>query len=373
MLAPTKNKLVALALAASISGAALGSQAVAQQDYQPKQEQPSSALAATRQTPLLKGQASYCVPRGTPLKLKIAATPVRDLKMMDRDLDGNLVPAKLGEEITAKIAEDLYVDDNKVIPEGSEFHGRVTKILPPKRVRRPGSLVISFDRLTTPDGRVFAFEAQADNVKASTAKTKAKGFGIIAAHAAGGAIVGAMVAYQIFGLHNTIAMHGYNIAGGAAGGALLATGVAMMKKGPKASLEPGDDLNMSFDSDLLMPAAVEPHKKQFANIPGLKIKINKTKMCHDGLEGQMMRLDVTIDNDTDRILNSVDLFLEDTNGNRYALIGGPEEDSDFLFEVDPHTEKQARLYFEVQWPKLKRQLVWLNHDSRKIAYKEQLP
>jgi hypothetical protein len=182
-----------------------------------------------------------------------------------------------------------------------------------------------------------------------------------------------MVAYQIFGWHATVAMHGYNIAGAAAGGALLATGFAVMKKGPKASLEPGDDLNMSFDSDLLMPAAVEPHKKQFANLAGLKVKINKAKLCRDGLEGHMLRLDVTIDNDTDHTLNSVDLFLEDSNANRYALVGGPEEDSEFLFEVDPHTQKQTRLYFDVQWPKLKRQLVWLNHDSRKIAFKEELP
>jgi hypothetical protein len=366
VLANPNTRLIALTLAATISLAALVPQAMAQQNYS-QQQQP------TQKTPLLKGQASYCVPQGTPIKLKIAATPVRDLKMMDRDLDGNLVPAKLGEEITAKIAEDLYVDDNKVIPEGSEFHGRVSKILAPRRVRRPGSLVIEFDRLKTPDGRVFAFQAQADNMKASTVKTKAKGFGIIAAHAAGGAIVGAMVAYQLFGLHETIAMHGYNIAGAAAGGALIATGVAIMKKGPKATLEPGDDLNMSFDSDLLMPAAVEPHKKHIANLAGLTVKINKTKMCRDGLGGNMLRMDVTVENDTDRTLASSDLFLEDSNGNRNPLVGGPEEDSEFLFDIDPHTEKQARLYFEVQWPKLKRQLVWLNHDTRKIAYRQVCP
>ena len=368
------NRLLALVCAVSINGALIAPAAMAQQQPAMQQEpaqQPAAPQQARTQSTMLKGQASYCVPRGTPLKLKIAIVPSHALgmKMADRDLDGNLLPAKLGEEITAKISEDLYVDDNKVIPEGTIFHGKVTKILPPRHVRRPGSLVISFDQITTPDGRVFAFHAEADNTKASTAKSKAKGFGIIAAHAAGGAIVGAMVAYQIFGLHETIAMHGYNIAGAAAGGALLATGFAIAKKGPKATLEPGDELNMAFDTDLLMPAAVEPHKTHFANMRGLDIKIKKTKLVKDGLDGHVLRMDVNIANDSDRVLKSIDLFLEDTNGNRYPIVAGPDEASEFLFELDPHTQKETRLYFEVEWPKLKRTLVWLNHDSRQIAYK----
>lgn len=93
---------------------------------------------------------------------------------------------------------------------------------PPRRVQRPGWLEISFDQLNLPDGRRFAFNAQADNFKQSTIKSKARGVGMVVANAAGGAIVGALVAYQLFGMRGTVATHGYNIAGGAAGGALLA-------------------------------------------------------------------------------------------------------------------------------------------------------
>jgi hypothetical protein len=222
--------------------------------------------------PLLKGQVSRTVPEGTPLKLKLATVPTHRISLLNRDMDGNLYPAKVGEEITAKTSEDLYVDDNKVIPEGTVFHGQVSKILPPRRVGRPGSLVLSFDSLTTPDGRKFAFRAQADNFKPSTLRTKAKGFGIICAHAAGGAIVGALVAYEIFGMQYTISMHGYNIAAGAGGGALLATGYAIMRRGPVACLEPGDDLHLRIDSDLLMPVAVEPKgKKPMETVAGLAV------------------------------------------------------------------------------------------------------
>ncbi len=320
---------------------------------------------------MLKGGVQFCVPHGTPLKLKIASVPSEGLELLDRDLDGNLLPARLHEVITARVSEDLYVDDNKVIPEGTVFHGEVSKILPPRRVGRPGSLVVSFDHLTRPDGVMFAFKADANNFKESTAKTKTKGTLIVAYHAAGGAVVGAMVAYKIFGFKNTMAMHGYNIAGGAAAGALLATGYALMRKGHAAVLEPGDDLNLSLDGDLLMPAAVEATAKpKSANLEGLDIKVKKTKVVEDGLDGKLLCMDVLIDNHSNRIMKSIDLFIEDTNGNRDPVCGGPEEESDYLFSVEPHSQRSARLFFQVHWPKLHHNLVWLNHDSRQICFRQ---
>lgn len=322
-------------------------------------------------TRVLKGQATYCVPRGTPFKLKLSTVPSSGLRMAERDLDGNWVPAKLGEEVTAKTVEDLYVDNNKVIPEGTEFHGKVSKILPPRTFNRPGSLEIAFDELKTPDGRRFAFKADANNFHPSTTKSKLQGAGRITYHAACGAILGAAIAYQICGPHLTASMHGYNIAGAAGAGAILAAGFAIADHGHKAYLEPGDDLNMSFDADLLMPAAVDAGPKKVAhNLSGLQIQIKKSKIVHDGLDGEMLRLDTVISNDSDRLLKSIDLFVEDANGNRYGLCAGPDaESSEFFFEVEPHTEKVARLYFPLQYPKLKRQLVWLNHRTRQICYR----
>lgn len=327
---------------------------------------------------LIKGSVNYLVPKGTPFKLKLAMVPSHgaELKLLDRDLDGKLYPAKLGQEITARTSEDFFVDDNKVIPEGTVFHGTVSAIVPPKRVNRPGWLQISFDSLTTPDGRKFAFEAQADNYKPSTVKTKLKGLGGVASYTAGGAIVGALVAYELFGMHYTLAVHGYNIAGGAAGGALLATCYAIMRHGPQATLEPGDDLNMSIDCDLLMPAATDPTiKRAQTNRPGLDIKIGKTKVIKDGLEGNILRVEATIENQTDEPLKSIDLFLEDTNGMRHPLVGGADvdESSSFLFTIEPHSKEHRVLNFLVEYPKLKRQIVWLDHDTRQVCYRGSLP
>jgi hypothetical protein len=337
-----------------------------EQERDGKDKEQISSASST----MLQGQVTYAVPRGTPIKLKLASVPTYAMKMMERDLDGNLLPAKEGQEITARVSEDLYVDNNKVIPEGTIFHGHVSKILPPRRVYRPGWLELSFDEIITPDGRKFAFKAEADNFKPSTVKSKAKGFGIIASYAAGGAIVGALVAYQIFGWQETVAMHGYNIAGGAAAGALLATGYAVMRHGPKATLEPGDDLNLQIDRDLLMPVAVEPKVKKSANtVTGLDVKVEKSKLVRDGLGGRFFAIEAMINNDSDRKLSSIDLFLEDTNGNRAPLCSGDAEDSDLLFTVEPHSRHHVHLFFQVPYPKLKRQLVWLEHKDKTVCYR----
>lgn len=323
---------------------------------------------------MLKGQVTYLVPKGTGLKLKLATVPTSGLRLMNRDDDGNLYPARQGQEITAKTTEDLYVDDNKVIPGGTVFHGMVSQIIPPKRVGRPGSLVITFDRFTTPNGKSFAFRCEANNYKPSTPKSKMKGLGYVASYTAGGALTGALIAYQYFGLDKTIAMHGYNIAGGAAAGALLATGYALWKKGPHAVLEPGDDLNMSIDCDMLLPAAVEPGpKKAPNNLPGLEVEILKSKVVKDGLDGHNLRIEMLVTNDTDVRLKSIDLYLKDDNGSEFPVVSGDQDDEEFLFDVDPHSVKRISLDFQMEYPKLKRKMIWYDHQSRRKIFEGPLP
>lgn len=324
---------------------------------------------------VLKGGVTVCVPKGTPIKLKIAQVPTNGMRMLDRDMDGKLHPARQGQSISAKTTEDIYVEDNKVIPSGTIFYGQVSKVIPPKRVGRPGSLVLSFDQFKLPDGRKFAFRAEANNARQSTGKSKAKGFGIIMAHAAGGAAVGAIIAYQIFGLSQTIAMHGYNIAGGAAAGALVGTTVALLRHGPQAVLEPGDDLNLEIDTDMLLPAATAPTPKPpDANIPGMEIEIKKTKCVKDGLDGHQMRVDMVVRNHTKRRLKSIDLYVVDDNGGHYGVVGDVDaENTTILFDVDPNSSKRVVCDFEYEFPKLKGKLVWIDQKTRQPLYSVRLP
>lgn len=326
-----------------------------------------------RNFPTLSGRITYTVPHGTVIKLKLATVPVQGLSICRKDIEGNLPPATLHERISAKTIEDLYIDHDKVIPQGTVFYGEVSRILPPRRVSRPGSLELGFDSFMTPDGRRFAFRACADNKKKSTLGTKLHGTGIVAGYAAGGAIVGVLAAYQIFGMQGTIAMHGYNIAGGAALGAVAAITYALLKRGPPAVLEPGDDLSMSIESDLLLPAAVEPTPQRKTENPFVQIEILKSKLIRDGLDGHLLELRTRITNNSDERLRSIDLYLQDDNNNRLPVVAGTSDDSEELFEIDPHSVRSVNFSFQVEYPKLQRKLVWLEHQSNRIITMQRLP
>ena len=192
---------------------------------------------------VLKGQVSRTIPGGTPLKLKLATVPTNKISLLNRDMDGNLYPAKVGQEITAKTSEDLYIDDNKVIPEGTIFMGKFLKFCHLVAWADLDRWVLSFDSLTTPEAEHSPLELT-QIISSPLPYARKPKDRIICAHAAGGAIIGALVAYEVFGLQYTISMHGYNIAAAAGGGALPSYGYAIMRHGPAASLEPGDDLNM---------------------------------------------------------------------------------------------------------------------------------
>lgn len=359
--------------AAVIVNLAFNTCALSQEDKSEPLAKKAVQLGQISNQNLLKGEVNYLVPQGTVFSLKLASIPTNGMHLLDRDLDGKLYPAKLGAEITAKTSEDIYVDDKNVIPEGTVFHGTVSKLLPPRTVNRNGWLQISFSHFTTPDGRTFSFNAQADNFKPSTAKSKLKATGYLASHAAGGAVVGALAAWYVCGTHYTLAMHGYNIAGGAAAGALMATCYAVAKHGDHATLEPGDDFNMQIDTDLLMPAAVEAtHTAKYINRAGIDIKVAHRRIEKDGLGGYLYRVDATINNDTDQPLKSVDIFCKDDNEHMLPIIAGTDFDSEFLFEVEAHSEKHVIMNFQVEFPKVKRQLVCLDHDSREICYRSEM-
>jgi len=325
----------------------------------------------------LKSGVSYTVPKGTAMSLKITQVPSNGMHLLQKDLEGNPMPARTGDVISAMITEDIYVDGDRVIPEGTIFRGHVVHINGPRRVQRPGWVDISFNELELPSHKIFRFKAEADNLEASTFKSKMKGVGMVAANAAGGAIIGTMVAYQIFGLHYTIASKGINLGAGAAGGAILAAGHAIMKRGHKAWLEPGDGLNLSIDTDMVMPALTAPtrHVAANANVEGLTIDVLKSKVIKNGLGGYFIRLDVNINNDSDVNLQAIDLFLRDSNGTKCPLAGGPEfdEGSAFLFQLEPNSTLRSRIYFDVEHPKLPHEFVWYDHENRKkICFRQKL-
>ncbi|MBS1992288.1 MAG: hypothetical protein JSS86_03175 [Cyanobacteria bacterium SZAS LIN-2] len=340
----------------------------------------SSAQAYDQSAPpstmTLKAGASYTVPRGTSMSLKVtAASPKMGMKLLEKDLEGNPIPARVGDVISAMITEDIYVDGDRVIPEGTVFRGHVSYVHGPRRVQRPGWVDIKFDELELPNHRIFRFKAQADSLQPSTTRGKLRATGMVAANMAGGAIVGAITAYQVMGgMRTAVALHGYNVAGGAALGAVLAGTHAIMKRGHSAWLEPGDGLNLAIDTDMVMPALQAPtkHTAIKTNLEGVYIKVNKSKCIKDGIGGWQYRMDVNITNDSNETLQAIDLYLVDSNGTKNPLSMGPEGDegSSFLFRLEPNTSLRSIVYFASEHPKLNHQFVWYNHQTRRVCYRQ---
>lgn len=332
-----------------------------------------SATSGSGKVPLLKGEITYCVPRGTPLKLKLATVPMPQLKSEIKDEEGNYRPAQVGELITAKITEDIYVDDNKVIPEGTVFIGKVSRIAPPRHVGRPGHLELSFDKFKTPDGRMFAFRAEANNFHASDAKSKLRGAGRLAAHGAGGAITGTLVAYKLFGMHAITAMHGYPLAAGAAIGCAGGIAYALWKRGPQAVLEPGDEFAMNIDTDLLVPAATAPTvKAPPRTLPGFEMEVLSKKIVKDGFGGHMIRMDSIFTNHSRQKLTSIDLFLEDDLGNRYPVSPDIEDNAQEIFYINPLSRQEIVCSFTVEYPKLKHKIIWVDHNDHHVIFEQKL-
>jgi hypothetical protein len=330
-----------------------------------------TATKSSSGTLLLQGSATtnYCVPKGTPIKLQLASVPLDGgMKIIERDFDGHLPPAKLFQKITAKTEEDIFVDDHNVIPEGTTFYGLVSKLYGPYRNGIPGHLQITFNKLETPDGRWFAFNVDATNQYKSTWKTKGKALRRDAGYALGGAIVGTMVAYKLTGPKTTVSTKGLNLAVGAGTGAIIATGYALWKKGYPAVLEPGVPLNMNIDTDLIMPATSKPTvKAPPPRVDGLSIAVRKTKRKSDGINNTVMKIDMDVDNETKHRFTSANFYLQDGLGNMnpVSCFGDDIDKDDYNFEVEPHSSRSMTVYFAMTWPKMKHKLVVLDPFTRK--------
>jgi hypothetical protein len=59
----------------------------------------------------------------------------------------------VGDPVTAELLQPVYVNGRVALPSGSVIGGRITRIKPARRMRRPAELVLKFDSITLPDGQ----------------------------------------------------------------------------------------------------------------------------------------------------------------------------------------------------------------------------
>lgn len=64
-----------------------------------------------------------------------------------------------GDIVAARVVQPVRTGSGVIVPQGSLFHGRVEKVSGPRWLSRSGSLLVTFDRLTLPDGSQFPVRA----------------------------------------------------------------------------------------------------------------------------------------------------------------------------------------------------------------------
>jgi hypothetical protein len=147
--------------------------------------------------------------------------------------------SQVGDSLTATTTNAILVGDRTAIPAGSIIRGRVAEVLPGTKglhvSEKGGSVVLAFEKVTTPRGDSEPMSASLTSMASSTGKTA----GIIGGSAAGGALLG-----KILGGSTKDAAIGAVVGGG------IGTGIAAGTKGKELKIPAGTDLVLTLDESL---------------------------------------------------------------------------------------------------------------------------
>lgn len=185
------------------------------------------------ETVSLRGRVST-IPRGTMLMIKLEQ-PVSSFSN------------RVGDQISATLENDIFVNDSIAIPAGSEVMGQVANVEDAGRMGRHGSVDIRFQGIRTPDNQVIPIRAhvvttdQSGILKGDTYKKDILKSVAIAASGTGvgtlmglsaGALIGSAGAGALFGL---------------SAGALGGMGYALLRKGKEVIVPTGSRMSIVID------------------------------------------------------------------------------------------------------------------------------
>ena len=252
-----------------------------------------------------------------------------------------------GDEFFAEITSDVVSDKGVILPKGTIAHGKIMQVAEAKRLGRNGYLDLSFDYLTTPDGREIPIEG-----KMSTKLHPVKEVGKIVAtdigYTAAGGVIGGIFALQALGPAAAIASHGYTIAGGAAIGGTVGLGMSLYRKGKNVLIAPGDEIRVKVLSNVDLPVYKEEALLQKElTYPGLDIRIVNILYEKDPFgEVNTITLSLSVTNMSKKTISGMDLALM----NDYNMIFNPSifGDTKLLFsQLKPGDRFAGKISFSV--------------------------
>ena len=252
-----------------------------------------------------------------------------------------------GDEFYAEVTSDVYGDKGVIIPKGTVAHGKIVQSGEAKRLGRDGYVDLSFDMLTTPDGRDIPIEGKM-STRLHPVKAAAKIIATDTGYTVMGGAVGGLFALQAFGLGAAIASHGYTVAGGAAVGGTIGLGMSLYRKGKNVLISPGDEIKVRILSSVELPVYRDDalqQKEQF--YPGIEIRIANILYEKDPFgEVNTITLSVAISNMSDKTFAGMDLALV----NDYNAVFNPSifGDTKLLFsQFKPGDRKAGKISFSV--------------------------
>ncbi len=252
-----------------------------------------------------------------------------------------------GDEFFAEITSDVVSDKGVILPKGTIAHGTITQVAEAKRLGRNGYLDLSFDYLTTPDGREIPIEG-----KMSTKLHPVKEVGKIVAtdigYTAAGGVMGGIFALQALGPAAAVASHGYTLAGGAAVGGTIGLGMSLYRKGKNVLIAPGDEIRVKVLSNVDLPVYKEEALLQKElKYPGLDIRIANILYEKDPFgEANTITLSLSITNMSKKTISGMDLALM----NDYNVVFNPSifGDTRLLFsQLKPGDRFAGKISFSV--------------------------
>ena len=252
-----------------------------------------------------------------------------------------------GDEFFAEVTTDVLGDKGIIIPRGTVAHGFIKQTSEAKRLGRDGYIELSFDNLTTPDGRDIPIEGKM-STKLHPLKAATKIVATDVGYTAVGGVVGGMMALQTLGLEAAIASNGYTVAGGAAVGGAVGLGMSLYRKGKDVLIAPGDEIKVKILSEVQLPVyREEALKKKEEAYPGLDIRISNILYEKDPFgEVNTITLSLAVSNMSNKTFSGMDMALV----NDYNAMFNPSifGDTKMLFsQFKPGDRKAGRISFSV--------------------------
>jgi len=147
--------------------------------------------------------------------------------------------AQVGDEVEARVAQDVYAGDQVAIPAGAIVHGTVVDLHGLGRVGGQSRLAVRFDRIELPEGDSVPIDATWSAMgKNETPRAAAT----VGASTIGGAILGRILS----GGHS----RGGGTAAGAAAGAVIGSLLASHAHGEQVSLPAGATVDLALDGSV---------------------------------------------------------------------------------------------------------------------------